>query len=96
MAIGPVAFKSAHVLVCLAIAGRAAVAGGSEVFRGCSAPVTDLSKPQTAVFLVSWLPQYQQHKDVSLSCCPWGILSPFGLVNEASREHQETSFLFQL
>lgn len=72
MAIGPVAFKSAHVLICLAIAGRAAVAGGSEVFRGCSAPVTDLSKPQTAVFLVSWL-QYHQHKEVFFLPLDWSM-----------------------
>ncbi len=96
MAIGTLTFKSARVLPCLAIAGRAAMAGDSEFFRACSTPVTDLSKPQKAVYLLSWLLQYQQHKVGSLSCCPWGIIPPFGLVIEVSREHQETSFLFEL
>ena len=48
-AIGTLAFKSARVLPCLAIAGGAAMAVDSEVFRACSTPVTDLSKPHKAV-----------------------------------------------
>lgn len=75
MAIGSLAFKSARVLPCLAIAGRAAITGDSEVFRACSTPVTDLSKPQKAVNLVSWLLQCQQHKVALPSACPSGMLS---------------------